>query len=296
VIRLACYINRNLRFGNTSNKLFQYFVIKTRYWLKRFINNKSAVINRFDSVTIQLKYAGKMELYPGDYIDTWLYTGADFEPHIVRLFLKFLEPGDHVLDIGANIGYFSLIASGLVGEGGKVYAFEPSPLNLERLRKNIQLNNHQNVLVIPKAVSNNNGTFLINLPVGPIKNSGRSSFRVLEEQSEQVTVETLALDVLRETISKISLVKMDIEGAEEMALSGMEKLIERDQPVIILELSDFYLRQLGSSAESVINFLKNLGYKIYIAGEEIILLESIDMLTAFQHDILCLPRGQNYQD
>ncbi len=82
---------------------------------------------------------------------------------------------------------------------------------------------------------------------------------------------------------------MDIEGAEAMALKGMVKLIERDQPLFIMELTDFYLRQLGSSAESVLNFFRELNYRIFLAGEEIQEIDSPTQIKEYQHDILCIP-------
>jgi FkbM family methyltransferase len=294
VIFLACLVNRNLRYGKSGNRLLQLFVIRLRFLLKQYISRHSGAVNKIGTVKINLKHAGKMELQTNEYIDHWLYTGADFEPHVVRLFLKYLSRGNNVMDVGANIGYFTLIASHLIRDEGIVYAFEPSPANNQKLRRNIELNKIHNVIVSANAVSDTTGIATFSIPSGEIKNSGRSSFRTLEEDCLQLEVKTISIDAELRNYKKIDLIKMDIEGAEARALAGMAELIKRDQPVIIMELSNSYLQQLGSSADAVIHFFLSLEYVIYLAGEEIIQLKSNSQLQNDQYDILCLPMGKEY--
>ncbi|MFT3679142.1 MAG: FkbM family methyltransferase [Ferruginibacter sp.] len=291
VIQLYCYLHRTLRYGNSESRLLQFLVIRTRGYLKKYINKNMQVINDLPPQVIELAHAGKMELHTKDYIDRWLYTSADFEPHIVKLFLQILEPGNNVLDIGANIGYFSLIASKRVGANGNVYSFEPSPATMERLKRNIQLNERTNVQLFQKAVSDTEGMVSFQMPADDIKNSGRASFRQLEENSTVTSVETIRLDSKMDEIKPVALVKMDIEGAEAMALKGMTGLIKRDQPVFIMELSGSYLNQLGYSTFFIINFFQEHHYKIFVAGDTCYELDNDTISDEQQYDIVCIPQN-----
>lgn len=285
-----CYLNRNLRYGNSKSRLFRFLVIRIRSYLKKYIELHIDEISHFREKTIKLKYAGKLKLSPNDFIDRWLYTGADFEPHIVRLFIKILRKGDAFLDLGANIGYFSMIASNQIGEDGYVYSFEPNPQTLAKLKRNITLNKKRNLIVYDKAVSDQQGEIYFNIPIATIKNSGRASIRPIEESYSSIKVQTVVLDELINEFKPLRLIKMDIEGAEALALHGMINIIERDRPFLIMELSDAYLKQLGSSADAVIAFLKKLSYTIYIAGEEIEAIDNTVALNNHQYDIFCIPQ------
>ena len=289
LVSLACYFNRSIRYGNSENRVLQFIVIRIRTNLKSFIARNTELINNLGSKKIKLAHAGRMELQTSDYIDHWLYTGGDFEPHVVRLFLKLLKKGNNVLDIGANIGYFSLIASRLVGPSGKIYSFEPTPFTFNKFNKNITLNSYANIRVYKKAVSDKSGNASFKIPTGTVKNSGRASLRDIEENNSTVEVKTITLDSILNEIEPIHLIKMDIEGAEAMALKGMINLIKRDQPIFIMELSDYYLKQLGESASYVLDFYRQQAYKIFIAGEEIKEISNDMELKDHQYDILCIP-------
>lgn len=286
--RIACFLNRNLRYGSTKLRLIQFVVIRSRSLLKKFILQNDIVINRIGKAKVSLKDAGVMELLTSDYIDKWLYTGADFEPHIKILILKYLKPGDNFLDIGANIGYFSLIAAKKVSSKGQVFSFEPNPVVHQRFIRNIQLNKLNNVSVVPKALSFQNDFIEFKTPSNELKNSGRSSFRDIEEEYTILKVETVQLDSILDQIPHINLLKIDIEGAEFMALQGMRKFLERDMPIIIMELSDVFLKQLGSSAVQVLSYLDSFNYDFFIIGEELTKIDDREIFNNRQFDILCL--------
>lgn len=285
----ACFLHRNLRYGNSTNRLFQFFVIRSRFYLKQYINKNIEAVNNIGEVTIRMKHAGKMKLYTNDYIDRWLFTGADFEPSLVSLVRKYLSKNDNFLDLGSNIGYFSLIASNIVKENGTVYAFEPMPPTIERLKANIALNKINNIQIIKKAASNKSGIVRFKTPSDKIRNSGRSSMRTIEENFIELDVEMVAIDSMLDDIKKIRLIKMDIEGAEALALEGMAGLISRDRPVIIMELSDLFLKQMNSSSLAVLNILTNHSYKMFRIQDSITELTPEMNLFEKQYDILCVP-------
>jgi FkbM family methyltransferase len=292
----ACYFNRNLRYGNSTSRFLQFLVIRTRTYLKKYIYSNIDFINEIGEVEIKLKYAGKMRLVTSDYVDRWLFTGADFEPDTVKLIQKYLSKDDNFLDIGANIGYFSLIASQIVGKRGTVYSFEPTPETISRLHKNIRLNNLRNIQVIENAVSNQKGSVTFKIPSDKIRNSGRSSMRDIEENFFEISVDTISIDLMMDSLKKIALIKMDIEGAEGLALDGMKNLIKRDRPVIIMELSDGYLKQMGYSAEKVLGFLRNQKYKVCEASNRGKEISMEDISGKFQCDILCIPETYRFDN
>lgn len=289
LIKLTCFCNRNLRYDAFNIRPFRFFVIRTRTALKKFIRKNDELVNRLGKEVVKLKDAGHMELVTTDYIDKWLYTGADFEPHIKRLVLKYLNRGDHFLDIGANIGYFTLIASQKVSQSGSVVSFEPNPAIQQRLLRNIELNKRKNITVIKKALSNINGIIEFKTPVNELQNSGRSSFRNIEEEYKILEVETIKLDTMLTELPKISLVKMDIEGAEYLALNGMPLFLQRDRPKIIIELSDVFLKQMGSSAAEVLTLLDSYSYDFFIISEDLVKIEDRTVVNNMQYDVLCLP-------
>lgn len=150
-----------------------------------------------------------------------------YEHHKQRLISRELRPDSVFWDVGANVGFYSLLASKLVGSG-KVFAFEPVPRNLLYLRKHLALNRVTNVEVLPVAVSDRNGT---------------SSFEVehtgfMGHLSEQgtATVSTVTLDELMEQGKVLApdFIKMDIEGAELMALRGAHQTFNRFRPLLFL--------------------------------------------------------------
>ncbi len=187
-----------------------------------------------------------------------------FEPaeRLTRHFVRLLRPGDCVIDIGANVGYYTLTAAKLVGPTGCVHAFEAAPKTLELLRANAAMNSHVPIRVHPEAVTDRCGA--TRFFTAGAEETGYSSIRDLGAGAATVdTVRTLTIDSLLGELPPVRLVKLDIEGAELMALRGMAQLIKRDEPFIITEIDDQFLRQLGYDAQQQCDFLTERGYALY---------------------------------
>lgn len=158
--------------------------------------------------------------------------GLDYEPEL-RLFLSQLKPGDVVVDLGANIGAYAIRAAMAVGATGKVYAFEPLDRTRRRLEQALQLNNVGNVSVSGEAVGSECGYAQL-----AVKDRGSSaSLAERSNAAETHNVRVTTLDEFAETngISRIDWVKMDIEGAEPLALAGMTQTISRFRPNFLFE-------------------------------------------------------------
>lgn len=145
--------------------------------------------------------------------------------------------GAYCLDAGANIGFFTLLMAHCAGREGRVAAFEPNPITVERLRHSLQLNNLSNIDVVPKAVAQQAGTTEFYLATEPEK-SGISPV-VDITPIQKIEVETISLDeyVASQEWPRVDIIKIDIEGYDCQALLGAKEIITRFHPVITFEFS-----------------------------------------------------------
>jgi len=143
-------------------------------------------------------------------------------------FEKTVTQGSVVFDIGANVGFYTLLASVLVGARGRVFAFEPFPANVVYLKEHLQLNNIDNVTVVEAAVSDKCGTAFFD--EGPSSSMGHIS------ANGRLRVRTVAIDelVARKELPVPDYIKMDIEGGEGLALSGAKATLAQFHPTIFL--------------------------------------------------------------
>jgi len=168
-----------------------------------------------------------------------------YEPTQTRLFEELVKPGDVVYDIGAHFGYYTLLSSKLVGENGKVLAFEPSPANLARLYRHIELNDRKNVQVLELAVSDHEGTAHFETRTG----SGVGHLAA----DGPLEVKLTTLDSLSQ-FPLPQVMKIDVEGAEVGVLHGAKALFEKCKPVIFLSLHGEDLKT------TCLNLLGDYGY------------------------------------
>ena len=206
-----------------------------------------------------------MFLDPNDSLRLSLW--GEYEPLETRLFTSHIQNGHVVLDIGANIGYYTLLAARLVGPQGAVYAFEPDPDNFALLQKNIYQNGYQNVVLENQAVANENGK--IELFKGGENWGGHRIYDPGDSQ-EHITVDAIVLDdFFKNKPTDIQLIKMDIEGAEVRAIQGMRSLLEKCENIkLFTEFSAAALSQSGSSPEEYLDLLEQLGFDLHYLDEE----------------------------
>ncbi|MFC1580654.1 FkbM family methyltransferase [Thermodesulfobacteriota bacterium] len=180
---------------------------------------------------------------------------------------SYLRPGDVFVDVGANIGLFTLIAANLVGGSGRVFAFEPALMSYNRLQQNVELNNLDNVQCFQSALSNEIGEF----PFFTSKDgfdawnsfaqptAGKSFAR---EFIQSITWDQFAH--LNHLVGKVTMMKIDVEGWETRVLEGGNEIFSRkDAPVLQVEFTDAAALSARSSCEKLYKDLKKLGYKIF---------------------------------
>ena len=159
------------------------------------------------------------KMYLDDVDSLCLSINGIHEKIITNLIKKETHSGDVVLDIGAHIGYYTLQFANLVGSTGKVYAFEPEPKNFELLKKNVQINKHDNVVLIQKIVSDKVG--IVEFFISKFDSIGNKLFKS-DESGSSIKVGSTTLDeYFKDLKKKIDFIKMDIQGGEGKATLGM---------------------------------------------------------------------------
>lgn len=183
-----------------------------------------------------------------------------WEPAETELFLQHVKEGMTVLDIGAHIGYYSLLASRLVGKEGRVYAFEPSPESYDLLLQNLELNDVTNAKPVQRAVSDKTGITELYLSRDSLASNTTS--RAFPDW-QPIEVQCVRLDTALKDVP-VDFIKMDIEGGETRALNGMLNILERNPNLeMIVEVYPKGLAGAGSSLEEYIRLLRRY-FRLYI--------------------------------
>jgi FkbM family methyltransferase len=232
---------------------------------------KYAVVNRLNEWILQrVKKRStdvrghRMFLDPRDSLD--LSLNQVYEPFETSLVEQLVKEGDTVLDVGANIGYYTLILARLVGPSGKVIAFEPDPENFALLRKNIEINGYKNVVLVNAALSDQRGTLKLYFCEA---NRGDHRTYASEESRPSIEIEAMRFDGYTGGIPpQVDFIKMDIQGAEGKALQGMRELLKRSQQLqILMEFWPLALHRAGDSPEALIQLLTSSGFTAQYVNE-----------------------------
>jgi FkbM family methyltransferase len=201
---------------------------------------------------------GQVELFC-DAADAAVTPGlrsGTYEPHLTAVFERHCRPGMTVVDVGANLGYFSLLASRLVGPDGRVVALEPNSENCRLLLSSLRVSGISNVELLPVAADVARGWAYYATHVG--SNGG------LVEDGELLSsfgtvVPTFRLDDLIER--KVDFLKMDVEGAEGRVVQGATRIIEKDRPIVTTELKEEMLQRVSDrSVADYLGYFGDLGY------------------------------------
>lgn len=188
----------------------------------------------------------------------FLVKNSYCEPEVVHLMARVLRPGDFAVDAGANIGFFTMVMSKLVGETGRVIAFEPGINNTFKLKENLKLNNVTNVEVIEQPLWERHEKVTFHLMQDSGLNSIKDTGGVLCTQELQAT----SLYDYCEIAPR--LIKLDVEGAEEYVLKGLHPQVHNSPPFIVCEVYPTTLKYFGCSPESLRATMKQRGYDTFI--------------------------------
>lgn len=181
-----------------------------------------------------------------------------YDPQETELIKKLVTSEHVVLDIGANIGYFTLL---MAKQTKAVFAFEPDPDNFMILEKNIKLNKAKNVELFNMAVGEFNG--FVDLHRCDFNNGMHRVYESKWCKDQTIEVPIVKIDSL---IDHADFVKMDIEGSEFGALKGMERIIKESRPTLLLEFHPPGIKEYGANPREMYNFIRDLRYEITLTG------------------------------
>jgi FkbM family methyltransferase len=196
--------------------------------------------------------------------------GKSYEPAETRVLQKFIAESSTCIDIGANVGYFSLLMGSRCRQG-KVYAFEPIPLNSSLLRASIELNRFDNIEIVEYAVGNSDSVVLFSQSTDSAYSSIIDTERKPVERSIQVPMTMLDTFLSDKCISSVDILKIDVEGAEGLVVEGARSLLgdcHRRPRLVLMELYDPNLSAFGTRALEIVDSMRELGYVPFFANEK----------------------------
>jgi len=240
--------------------------VKYQTWRKDKIQEKYRHIHEFEAVingsVVKFSTAD-------DYSNRWFFPryfgGKMHERSVTELLLKSLRQAECFADVGANLGWYTCLASKHM-PAGQIYSFEMDTLNFDILRKNVALNNCQNVETILAAVSEKAGTARY------LRYFDRPdpTFRLMtdKEASSQkatlISVPAITLDTFFQSRNIMpDVIKIDVEGAEMQVLKGMAGILREAKPVLYLEVHPWNFPVFNTSIEEILNLLTTEGYTIF---------------------------------
>jgi len=200
-----------------------------------------------------------------DAIQREVFFMGRYEPQETALIEHFIKPGSVFVDVGANWGYFSLLAASRAGASGRVVAFEPDPRLVSILKRNIDLNGFNCVSAVQAAAADRTAELQLEGYDESNANHGVSKLNsgiILAEKNVFTVVARKVDDVLDEMgVDHVDLVKMDIEGAEDLALRGMDAGLKRGRfAALVLEIHPVQLAEKGRTVRDALDVLLVNGY------------------------------------
>jgi FkbM family methyltransferase len=258
VILLARFFKFLFRFEFFKKR---YFGIYQRIFRPFGLFKNTVIIADYDKTL-------KIKLSLRDWIQQQIYFFEFYDERGIRYIKSQLMEGDIFIDVGSNIGAYSLIAAKLVGDKGQVIAFEPVHQVRNRLIENSALNQLRQLRVEPLAVFDKNTELMLH--ISSQENFGMSSMHAHDEVSGLTQLaQTVRLDdyVNKHFMNKIDMIKLDIEGAELFALNGMKSTLKRLKPLVLIEISSDVLEGTDLRADQIYAFFDDLDYSPYSINE-----------------------------
>jgi FkbM family methyltransferase len=241
------------RFGKWIYKKTTYRPIRTVFkntdTILKKINKGKIVIARRNGIVFELEL--------NQLIDSEVFYNGAFEPITTKAIQKFVRPGMTAFDIGANVGWHTLNLATLVGQKGRVYAFEPTEWAIGKLKKNLSLNSGFNNVIIEGLALSDIIEFKKHYRIRSrwdvegrktAKEEGYSDFMTLDTYCEE------------KSINKIDFIKIDVDGYECKIIKGGLNTLKKSRPILVIEMGDYWLRSAGDNIENLVVLLDSIGY------------------------------------
>ncbi len=213
-------------------------------------------------INTRLKFGLRMRLDPSEYLQAHLYAFGDYELPTIRFIRRHLAVGSVCCDVGAQMGYLTLAMATSAGGSTSVHSFEPESVNADRFEENMQLNGCRNVRLHRTAVSNRDG--MLRLYLSNDRNAGTHSTIAgsTNVSGEFIEIPSTTLDSFarEQSLHRLDLIKIDVEGAEFDVLQGGESVLRTLRPCVILELSDALQNSRGMTCRDIKMYMSQRGY------------------------------------
>src|SRR5262245_7059011 len=230
------------------------WVNRVNGWVVRRVKARSAVV---DGHTMLLDARDSLDLS----------LNQVYEPFETSLIRGLVSQGDTAVDIGANIGYYTLILARLVGNTGQVYAFEPDPQNFSLLKQNVEINGYKNVVLVNAALSNQPGTVKLYLC-----DENRGDHRIYPCEDNRLVIEVPAVVAnayFQDLQGEVHFVKVDVQGAEGKVFGGMEQVLRRSPACqIMFEFWPLGLQRAGDDATELLELLDRHGFTPHLVDQQ----------------------------
>jgi FkbM family methyltransferase len=221
---------------------------------------------------------------PREQMSQAVYVSGLYEPCTSLVLRSVLRDGDTFIDVGANVGWFSMLASRWTGSRGTVLSVEPSSRECQRLREHVVHNRLSNVRVLQLAAGAEEGDAVLH--VADERHSGLNTLRptfmyddVVESYTEKVCIRTLDHVVAQEHVAKVHVIKIDVEGAEYDVLLGARDILERDRPAVIIEVAGRTAAPRHAGREAIERLLRSFGYGFAAIDADSVAVTQVDELT-----------------
>lgn len=213
--------------------------------------------------TVRLRSGARINVFDTEHSQLLMRYLGTFEPHSLAYLRKYARSGSTIIDVGANIGLYTVEASRAVGPSGRVISIEAAPIHAMAVKESVQLNGACNVTVINIAVGDEDGEAILTLPSDG--NMGMFTLGAVKgTESYKVPVRTIDAILAEQNVTAVDFIKMDIEGSEFRALSGAKHTLGRYHPPILIELNETALLGCGSSTREVKELLTSFGYQGFL--------------------------------
>lgn len=251
------------RFKNLISKILKKIGIHALSMSEKILYEKSILIESGKVRSLYRLPSGyDLWLNTSGYIDKQIITKGVFEPLSTKIMERFVKPGDVVIDVGANIGYYTVLFSKRVGASGTVIAFEPTRHFGDVLKKNVEANQLNNVEIIDFGLSNKAQDLEIDIgPSSATLHSPEGFDKVID--NEKISLTTLDTFVRERALDKIDFIKVDIDGHEPLFFEGAWEALEKYAPIVIFEVSHLHYLEAGVAAWDFYDLVRSKGFKFY---------------------------------
>lgn len=245
------------------------YILPGGYYLYKLVNKIFPANKQTELKIIETPLKYKIQIDISKYLGNKIYWRGAHDWNTIFALKKNISSNDTIIDIGANIGEYTLSAASLLDENGKVMAFEPVKKMYEQLIQNIELNPHlkNKILVIKKALGNQKNI----LPIYDEAHTDNEGLYSLHQKNfkNSIKIEDIEIDTLDQIfkeykISTVQFIKIDVEGNELFVLEGAKEVIQNFKPKLMIEISEKNIHAAGYTINDLFEFLNPYNYSIFL--------------------------------